>query len=175
MMRLLVAGIGNIFLGDDGFGVEVAQRLLQRRQPEGVRVVDFGIRSFDLAYALLEGYDIVLFLDAAARGGEPGTIYTIEPDLSEIEDQPADMEGHAMNPLRVLKMAKDMGGAWGRILLLACEPETLGPEEGQLGLSATVQAAAEQSVGIVEKLLAELLSGEAQPAQTLESVEKGAV
>jgi len=157
-MRILVAGIGNIFLGDDGYGVEVAQRLLRCEQPEGVRVVDFGIRSFDLVYTLLDGYDTVVFVDATPRGGKPGTVYTIEPDLSEIEDQPAEMEAHAMNPLRVLRVAKDLGADLGRILLIGCEPETLGPEEGKLGLSATVEDAVERSIGIVEALVAELLT-----------------
>jgi hydrogenase maturation protease len=174
-MRILVAGIGNIFFGDDAFGVEVARRLLQREQPDGVRVVDFGIRSFDLVYALLDGYDVVIFVDATPRGGEPGTVYVIEPDLSEIEDQPAEMEAHAMNPMRVLRMAKDMGGALGKILLIGCEPETLGPEEGMLGLSATVESAVERSIGIVESLVAELLNDEARAANVGEYVQREAV
>ena len=100
--RILVAGIGNIFLGDDGFGSEVARRLLARPLPAEVRVVDFGIRGFDLAYALLDGYDVTVFVDATPRGGEPGTIYTIEPDLSEIREPDARemmVETHGMNPM----------------------------------------------------------------------------
>lgn len=159
-MRILIAGIGNIFLGDDGFGVEVAQRLLQRKLPGGVRVVDFGIRSFDLVYALLDGYDVTVLVDGTMRGGQPGTIYTIEPDLSEIDDQPAEMEAHVMNPMRVLRMAQAMGGELGRILLVGCEPETLGPEEGQLGLSLPVEAAAGRAIGLIESLVAKLIANE---------------
>ncbi len=159
-MRILIAGIGNIFLGDDGFGVEVAQRLLQRKLPGGVRVVDFGIRSFDLVYALLDGYDVTVLVDGTMRGGQPGTIYTIEPDLSEIDDQPAEMEAHVMNPMRVLRMAQAMGGELGRILLVGCEPKTLGPEEGQLGLSLPVEAAAGRAIGLIESLVAKLIANE---------------
>ena len=77
--RILIAGIGNIFLGDDAFGVEVARRLVRRRLPDGVRVVDFGIRGLDLTYALLDGYEAVILVDAAPRGGPPGTLYVLEP------------------------------------------------------------------------------------------------
>src|SRR6516225_7125141 len=79
--RILVAGIGNIFLGDDAFGVEVARRLAARPQPDGVRVADFGIRGIDLTYALLDGYETVILVDATPRGGQPGTLYVIEPDV----------------------------------------------------------------------------------------------
>src|SRR5437870_2595644 len=82
--RILVAGIGNIFLGDDAFGCEVVQRLAARAWPASVRVVDFGIRGFDLAYALMDGYDVTIFVDATPRADAPGTLYTIEPDLSEL-------------------------------------------------------------------------------------------
>src|SRR5882672_1813652 len=84
--RILVAGIGNIFLGDDAFGSEVARKLQQCSLPKDVRVVDFGIRGFDLAYALLDGHEVTILVDATPRGGEPGTLYTIEPDLSELDE-----------------------------------------------------------------------------------------
>src|SRR6266853_193590 len=95
--RVLIAGVGNIFLGDDAFGVEVAQRLARRPLPEGVRVVDFGIRGLDLAYALLDRYEAVVLVDAAPRGGAPGTIYVLEPELgsaSAMSAEPALMEAH---------------------------------------------------------------------------------
>ena len=82
---ILIAGVGNIFMGDDAFGVEVAQRLSGRQLPDGVRVVDFGIRGFDLGYALMDDQDVTILVDATPRGGDPGTIYTIEPDLNELE------------------------------------------------------------------------------------------
>src|SRR6202030_732892 len=83
--RILIAGIGNIFLGDDAFGVEVVRRLAARKLPDAIRVVDFGIRGFDLAYALMEGYEITILVDATPRGGQPGTLYTIEPDLRSVQ------------------------------------------------------------------------------------------
>jgi hydrogenase maturation protease len=166
-MRILIAGIGNIFHGDDAFGVEVAHLLLNRSLPPEARVVDFGIRGFDLAYALLDGYDITILVDATSRGGEAGTLYTIEidPDAPSGLDEPRiDVATHGMNPMRVLQMAKSMGGTTGRILLVGCEPETLGSEEeGQMGLSATVAAAVETAANVVEALVARLLEDRAVP------------
>lgn len=157
---ILIAGIGNIFLGDDGFGCEVLRRLMQREWPESVRVVDFGIRGFDLAYALMEGYDVTIFVDATPHGQAPGTLYTIEPALDELnnlEPQRMMVETHGMNPLKVLAMVKSMGGEFKRILLVGCEPATFGPEEGQMGLSEPVAAAVEKAVGIVESLVTKTL------------------
>jgi len=159
--RILIACIGNIFLGDDGFGCEVARHLAARKLPGEVRLVDFGIRGFDLAYALLDGYEVTIFVDATPRGGEPGTLYTIEPDLSELNELDAQamlVEPHGMNPLKVLGMVKSMGGTFRRILLVGCEPETLGGEEGQMGLSATVEAAVSEAVKVVESLVQEILN-----------------
>ena len=110
--RILVAGIGNIFLGDDAFGSEVARRLIERRSlPVEARVVDFGIRGFDLTYALLDGYDVTVFVDATPRGAEPGTLYTIEPDLRELDEtdaQAALVEPHGMNP-RAMAVMEEAG------------------------------------------------------------------
>ena len=154
-MRILVAGIGNIFLGDDAFGCEVARQLAQQSWPENVRVVDFGIRGFDLAYALLDGQDVTILVDATPRGEAPGTLYTIEPDLNELDelDLEAIPETHGMNPLKVLKMVKAMGGEFKQILLVGCEPATFGPEEGVMGLSGPVQAAVPEAVRIIESLI----------------------
>jgi hydrogenase maturation protease len=159
--RILIAGIGNIFLGDDGFGCEVLRRLLGRSLPEGVRAVDFGIRGFDLAYALMDGYDVTIFVDATPRGGTPGTLYTIEPDLNELDGLDARsmmVETHGMNPMKVLAMVKAMGGGFKRILLIGCEPQTFGPEEGQMGLSAPVEASVDEAVSILESLVAKILN-----------------
>jgi hydrogenase maturation protease len=159
---ILVAGIGNIFLGDDAFGCEVVKRLSERTWPDNVRIVDFGIRGFDLAYGLLDGYDVTIFVDATPRGEEPGTLYTIEPDLNEIESlngQEAIVETHGMNPMKVLQMVKSMGGQFKRIILVGCEPATFGPEEGQMGLSAPVEAAVDQAVIVVESLVAKICDG----------------
>src|SRR5882672_138996 len=141
--RILVAGIGNIFLGDDAFGSEVARKLQQCSLPKDVRVVDFGIRGFDLAYALLDGHDVTIFVDATPRGEVPGTLYTIEPEIEEIEsiDASGMVDAHSMNPMKVLSMVKSMGGQFKKILLVGCEPATFGPQEGQMGLSTPVEAA----------------------------------
>lgn len=158
--RVLVAGIGNIFLGDDGFGCEVVARLLQRTLPGEVRVVDFGIRGFDLAYALMDGYDVTILVDAVPRGGQPGTLYVIEPDLDELNQldvQAMTQETHAMNPIRVLSLAKTLGAEFKQILLVGCEPATFGPEEGQMGLSNQVLASVDEAVTLVERLIKQSL------------------
>jgi hydrogenase maturation protease len=157
---ILIAGIGNIFLGDDGFGVEVVRRLAGRKLPEAVRVTDFGIRGFDLAYALQDGYETTILVDACPRGHAPGTLYVIEPDLKTLDDPeapPAAIEAHAMNPVSVLRMARAMNIEVKNILLVGCEPETLGGEQGQMGLSATIEAAVDEAVNMIESLIGKLL------------------
>jgi hydrogenase maturation protease len=160
-MKILVAGIGNIFRGDDAFGVEVARRLSARDLPEGVFVKDFGNRGFDLAFALLDGYDVTILVDATPQGEAPGTLYTIEPNLENLDGlrgREPDLETHGMNPVRVLRMAQSMEGSLGRILLVGCEPETLGSEEeGQMGLSATVEGSIQGAADLVESLVAKIL------------------
>ncbi len=159
--RILVAGIGNIFLGDDAFGCEVVKRLAARKWPDDVRVVDYGIRGFDLAYALMDGYEVTILVDATPRGGDPGTLYTIEPDLAEldgIDPQAMMVETHGMNPMKVLAMVKSMGGEFKRLLLVGCEPETFGPEEGQMGLSEAVENAVDEAVRVVVALVEKILN-----------------
>jgi hydrogenase maturation protease len=158
--RILVAGIGNIFLGDDGFGCEVAQRLATLNLPSYVRVVDFGIRGFDLAYALLDTYEVIILVDATPRGGQPGTLYVIEPDLEELDGMAAQemvVEAHSMNPMKALGLAKSMGGELKRILIVGGEPATTGPEEGQIGLSEPVRAAVDEAIVMIESLIAKSL------------------
>src|SRR5262249_53570780 len=157
--KILIAGVGNIFLGDDGFGCVVAGRLARRPLPDGARVIDFGVRGFDLAYALMDGYDATIIIDAVQRGGAPGALYVIQPDLPESNESGAramTVEAHAMNPMRALVLAKSMNVELKRILLLGCEPATFGPEEGQMGLSETVEAAVCEAVEMVESLVAEI-------------------
>ena len=151
---ILIAGIGNIFLGDDAFGCEVVKELQRRSWPENVRVEDFGIRGFDLAYAVLDGYDITIFVDAIARGESPGTLYTIEPEVNDLEALGAGvLETHSINPLSVLQMVKTMGGSFKKILLVGCEPATFGGEEGLMGLSKEVQSAVPAAAKLVESLI----------------------
>ncbi len=165
MKRILVAGIGNIFLGDDAFGVEVAQALMRRPLPEEVSVVDFGIRGYDLAYALMDGYDATILVDAMARGEPPGTIFLIEPDPVEpgAAGEPPAIDAHSMNPLQVLRLVRALGGDAPRNLyLVACEPAVLGSETGEIALSSVVSAAVPSAIGMIEMLIGDLLgkSGE---------------
>ncbi len=165
---ILVAGIGNIFLGDDAFGVEVVRRMAGLKLPASVRVADFGIRGFDLAYALQDGYETTILVDACPHGQAPGTLYVIEPDLKELNDPEgpqATVEAHAMNPMNVLRMARAMNIEVKNVLLVGCEPETLGGEEGQMGLSTPVAAAVDEAVKLVESLVQRILNGDGPGTQ----------
>lgn len=157
--RVLVAGIGNMFLADDGFGPEVIAALREWTAPPGVHVVDFGIRGMDLAYRLLDGYDAALLVDAAPRGEAPGTLTVLEPDLPALEGPP---EAHAMDPVRVLALARGLAGpddALPRVLVLACEPlvRMTGEEpDVVVGLSEPVREAVGRAVPLVAEVVADL-------------------
>jgi hydrogenase maturation protease len=160
--RVLVAGIGNVFLGDDGFGVALADRLAQRRLPAGVDVVDFGIRGMDLAYALPD-YDAAILLDATPRGERPGTLYVIEPQIDDEDD--ATPDAHGMNPVKVLALTRALGGLPPRTLVVGCEPQTspsIDDEEIVAGLTEPVHAALDEAVSLVEELLAQLTNDQEQ-------------
>ena len=155
--RVLVAGIGNIFMGDDAFGVEVARRLTERPLPAGVDVGDYGIRGMDLMYALGEGYDAAVFVDAVPRGEPPGTLSVIEPRL---EDAEATADAHGMDPVKVLSLARQLGGVPERVLIVGCEPAVrmTGAEEELVGeLSEPVRAALDDAVALVESVVGELV------------------
>jgi hydrogenase maturation protease len=160
---ILVAGIGNIFLQDDGFGVEVAKRLADSELPEGVKVTDFGIRGVHLAYEMLDGgYDMTILIDAAPRGEAPGTVYLIEPDLDNIDaQQSASMDAHSMDPQVVFATLKSLGGSPRRVLIVGCEPLVI--DDG-IGLSEPVGRAVEEAVrlvhSVVDDLAAERMSQE---------------
>jgi hydrogenase maturation protease len=160
---VLVAGIGNVFLGDDGFGVEVAQRLVARTLPDGVTVTDYGIRGYDLAYALVRGADHVVLVDACPQGMRPGSVFVLEPDLAELDGVagPPTVDAHDLNPLHVLRLARSLGAELRSVLVVGCEPVTLGPPEGQLGLSDPVRSAVDEAVTLIEGLVARLLAGDA--------------
>jgi hydrogenase maturation protease len=163
--RVLVAGIGNIFFADDGFGVAVANELQRRELPRGVDVIDFGIRGMDLVFALGEGYDVALFVDAVPRGEEPGTVFLVEPELAE-PDEPMMLDAHGMDPVKVLLLAGQLGPVPERILLIGCEPLTgvSSDEEELVGeLSDPVRAAVLPAAELVEQTLRELLEDESQP------------
>jgi hydrogenase maturation protease len=159
---LLIAGIGNIFLGDDAFGVEVVRSLAKRQLPEGVSVKDFGIRGFDLAYALLDPWHAVILVDALPRGEAPGTLYTMEPDVRSLGNPSSPdmaMNPHGMDPVRVLYLAASMGTIAARVLIVGCEPHDFGDElEGRMGLSPAVQGAVEEAADMVEELVGRILT-----------------
>ena len=154
---ILIAGIGNIFHGDDAFGVEVVRALQKRTLPADVQLTDFGIRSYDLAYAIRDNYAAVLFIDAMEQDEPPGTVYSMKLELDGISRQGAVVNGHSMNPARVLQLVETLGGTTSDLYLIGCEPETLQPVGGQLGLSDTVQSAVPKAVELTEKLVQQLL------------------
>ena len=155
--RILVAGIGNVFLGDDGFGVAVAQRLSRREIGRAVDVGDFGIRGMDLAYALQDDYEAVIFVDCSPRGEAPGALTVIEP---EVDVDEVAVDTHGMDPVRVLTLARALGRVPRRVLVVACEPERVvhGEHDADLvgELSAPVRGAVDAAVPLVESLVEEL-------------------
>lgn len=153
--RILVAGIGNIFLGDDAFGVEVARQLLARPHPGSVHVRDFGIRGLDLAYTLLDGVEFLILVDAMPRGGAPGTIYLLEPE-PHVAATDTPFEGHDMNPEKVLNTVQALGGTLGAVRIVGCEPARV--EETDAGLSTPVGAAVAGAVTLVETLIHDYLA-----------------
>ena len=156
--RVLVAGVGNIFLGDDGFGVEVVKRLAGRELPENVEVKDFGIRGMDLAYALQDDYDLVVFVDAVPRGEEPGTVYLIEPEIEE--DGEVALDTHGMDPVKVITLSRWLGARPTRTLVVGCEPQVVpGGEDYDtmlMELSEPVLAGVEEAVKLVESVVEEV-------------------
>lgn len=154
--RTLVAGIGNIFLGDDGFGVETVRRLAEREPPTHIEVVDIGVRGVHLAYQLLDGYDTLVLVDATARGEAPGTLYVIEPEAGGGSPSPGTpaLDGHRMTPDAVLALLDTLCAGTGgepprRVLVVGCEPASV--DEG-IGLSAPVADALPEAVRLIEEL-----------------------
>jgi hydrogenase maturation protease len=147
-VSVLVAGIGNVFLEDDGFGVEVARRLAAEPLPDGVRAVDFGIRGTHLAFELLDGPDLLIVADAATRGEAPGTVLLLEPDLDALA--PSDGDAHAMDLGAVLASVRAMGGTLPRVLVVGCEPASLGE---RMGLTPSVRDAVAPAVELIRDLL----------------------
>jgi hydrogenase maturation protease len=161
--RVLVAGIGNVFLGDDAFGVEVVRLLLDQNWPDGVSIRDFGIRGFDLALALMEPWRRVIVVDAYAHGGPPGSLYVIEPDLpSSHEDgnSSASFDGHSLHPLAVLHLVQRMGGNVPPIMIVGCEPADVSEQAG-MELTPHVKAALNEAVVVIERLVHAVVSSPA--------------
>ncbi len=167
LRKILVAGVGNAWLRDDGFGGEVARRLQQSELDEGVSVMDVGTGGLDLAYEVMRGYDALVILDVSQQGGEPGTLYVMEPEedtvLGSIEDGEM-INPHAMDPQTVLRFVKSLGAWPARVVVIACEPAEV--EEMGWGLTEPVKEAVERAVGLVVETIADLRSAaRAQPAE----------
>jgi hydrogenase maturation protease len=153
MTRVLVAGVGNLFLGDDDFGPEVARRLAAGTVPEGVRVVDYGIRGMHLAYDLLDGYDALVLVDAIPGPGRPGELRVLEVGADDLGEGAFD--AHGMDPVAVLANLDALGGTLPRTFVVGCQPANL--EEG-IGLSAPVRDAVDPAVEEVRKLLTQTVA-----------------
>jgi hydrogenase maturation protease len=165
MKRILVAGIGNAWLKDDGFGGEVVKRLESRELPEGAAVFDFGTGGLDLAYEVMRGYDALLLIDVRRQGGEPGTLYVMEVLKDDVEAGIEDgqiINPHAMDPQTVLRFVKTLGAWPGKVVIVACEPAEV--EEMGMGLSPAVQSAVDAAVGVVIETIEELRTDAAYAA-----------
>lgn len=152
---ILIAGIGNIFFGDDAFGCEVARRCAARTWPEGVRTHDFGIRGLDLAYALFDNYDATILVDIVCRHVPVGSLCLIRPELDQSLGRPVNFDGHTMQPEKTLLFARSIGADVSRVLLLGCEPAPFTDNEAEMrgGLSPEVDTAAGRAVTLLEKLV----------------------
>jgi len=167
LRSILVAGVGNVWLRDDGFGGEVARRLKQLELPAGVTVMDAGTGGLDLAYEVMRGYDGLVILDVSKQGGEPGTLYVMEPDEESVQGGIEDGEvinPHGMDPQTVLRFVKSIGAWPGRVVVIACEPADV--EEMGWGMSSDVEEAVDRAVGLVLDTVQELRAGAPlQPAE----------
>lgn len=158
---ILVACVGNIFLGDDGFGPEVALALSRVRLPVEAQVVDYGIRGVDLTYALLAPWSAVVLVDTVSRGETPGTLYLLQPSATESEDTgPAGVDPHALDPVAVIRTARTVGEVSAEIYIVGCEPMDFGDElAGRMGLSEAVEGAVPAAAAMVAQLTAQLAAG----------------
>jgi hydrogenase maturation protease len=157
MKRILVAGIGNAWLKDDGFGSEVVKRLESRELPDGAAVFDFGTGGLDLAYEVMRGYDALVLIDVSRQGGEPGTLYVMETLKEDVEAGIEDgqmINPHAMDPQTVLRFVKTLGAWPGKVVVVACEPAEV--EAMGMGLSPEVESAVDAAVGVVIETIEEL-------------------
>jgi hydrogenase maturation protease len=155
---ILVAAIGNIFLGDDGFAVEVVRCLAGRALPDEVSVKDFGIRGFDLACALIERWELIIIVDAIQRGQAPGTVYVVELDPAQAELAGQEVEPHGLDPAQAIALARRLGEITAPMIMVACEASEFGGPEGRIGLSPPVEKAVECAADLVESLAREFIA-----------------
>jgi hydrogenase maturation protease len=155
--QILVAGVGNAWLQDDAFGGECARRLEARGVPSGVTVMDFGTGGLDLAYEIMRGYDALVLLDASRQGGEPGTLYVLEPSMEELAGPIEDgdvINPHGMDPQTVLRFVAAIGGFSGRVVVIGCEPGEV--DDVGVGLTPAIEGAVERALEVVSETLEEL-------------------
>jgi len=159
---ILIAGIGNIFLGDDAFGCEVVRQLSFRKLPEHARVIDFGIRSYDLACALTDDYQAVILVDAASRGEMPGTTFLLEIEDSDLKrlNHSTTFDAHSMNPVCAIQMAQSLGDIRAKMFLVGCEPTVSKDTTGEMGLSQEVSQAIPGALKLIDSLLEKLTKHE---------------
>jgi hydrogenase maturation protease len=162
--QILVAGIGNAWMRDDGFGGEVAKLLSDRELPDGVSVVDFGSGGLDLAYEVMRGYDALILIDVSRQGGPAGTLYVMEADPDDVDGKIEDgqmLDPHGMDPETVLRFVKYVGGWPGRVFVVACEPEII--EDVGFGLSDAVSGSLARAADVVLETVAELQADAESP------------
>lgn len=158
--RVMIAGAGNMFLKDDGFGGAVIKKMLNKKFPEGVEIKDFGTGGLKLAYDLMKGYDGLVLIDASKRGEKPGTLYIIEPDEKEFNPDLAEgdlIDPHGADPATVLRFVKAVGAWPAKVLIVACEPETV--DDFEIGLSDHVSASVDEAVQLVVEIINEIYTG----------------
>jgi hydrogenase maturation protease len=159
MTQILIAGIGNAWMRDDGFGGQVAKHLSERQLPAEVAVFDFGTGGLDLAYEVMRGYDALVLVDISRQGGEPGTLYVMEADEEDVDAGIEDgqvINPHGMDPQTVLRFVKTLGAWPGKVVVVACEPAVV--EEMGFGLSDEVASAVDRAVDVVLETTAELIA-----------------
>ena len=166
--RTLVAGVGNVFLRDDAFGVEVVKLLAERPQPPGVQIKDYGIRGVHLVYELLDGYDLFVLVDAAPRGEAPGTVSVLEVELPSPEAQPV-IDAHSLTPDAIFGLLSSLGGHPGRNLVVACEPAEV---DAGMGLTDPVREALPHAVRAVEEILAQALAADVPEPRVSEAADE---
>ena len=157
--RVMIAGVGNMFMKDDGFGCEVIKKVSHKKFPEGVEIRDFGTGGLKLAYDLMKGYDGLILVDASARGEKPGTLYVIEPKEEEVDgnlENGTIIDPHGSDPATVLRFVKSVGAWPAKVLIVACEPENV--EDFEIGLSEPVNAVLDQAATLVEEMVKEIYS-----------------
>lgn len=165
LLGILIAGVGNSWLRDDGFGGEVARRLQERQLPEGCNVMDAGTGGLDLAYEVMRGYDALVLLDVSKQGGEPGTLYVMEPDEASVPGAIDDgdvINPHGMDPQTMLRFVKSVGAWPGKVVVIACEPAEI--EEMGWGLTDQVKEAVDRAIDLVVETIGELQAGVAVSA-----------